>query len=87
VAGLMLNPLEWLLPDSTVSFSASAVELDGAEGGMECSGSIRGCSAILEPAERLVPCRVWPLEEMAAAHEYCEKGHVRGKVGILIKEM
>lgn len=32
-------------------------------------------------------CRMWPLEEMAAAHEYCEQGHVRGKVGILIKQM
>lgn len=28
--------------------------------------------------------RVWPLEEMAAAHAYAEKGHVRGKVGITI---
>ncbi|KIZ05608.1 hypothetical protein MNEG_2344 [Monoraphidium neglectum] len=31
--------------------------------------------------------RVWPLEETAAAHEYCERGHVRGKVGILVKQM
>jgi hypothetical protein len=31
--------------------------------------------------------RVFALEEMAQAHEYLEKGGVRGKVGILIKQM
>lgn len=31
-------------------------------------------------------CRVFPLEEMAAAHEYAEQGHVRGKVVISICE-
>lgn len=31
--------------------------------------------------------RVWPLEEMVAAHNYCEGGHTRGKVGILVKKM
>lgn len=31
-------------------------------------------------------CRLYPLEEMAAAHEYAEQGHVRGKVVISICE-
>lgn len=32
-------------------------------------------------------CRVFPLEELAQAHEYLEQGRARGKVGILIKAM
>lgn len=32
-------------------------------------------------------CRVFSLEEMVAAHEYAEQGHVRGKVGIEIKKL
>lgn len=32
-------------------------------------------------------CRVFPLEEVALAHEHVEGKHTRGKVGILIKEM
>lgn len=35
----------------------------------------------------LPPRRVFPLEEMVAAHEYAEQGHVRGKVGIEIKKL
>ncbi|EFN53611.1 hypothetical protein CHLNCDRAFT_136860 [Chlorella variabilis] len=31
--------------------------------------------------------RVFPLEELAQAHEYLEQGRARGKVGILIKAM
>lgn len=31
--------------------------------------------------------KVYPLEELAAAHEYVEQGHVRGKVGIAIKDL
>lgn len=31
--------------------------------------------------------RVYPLEEMVAAHEQVRQGHVRGKVGILVKQM
>lgn len=33
------------------------------------------------------PCRVFPLDGMVAAHEYAERGHVRGKVGIEIKKL
>lgn len=31
--------------------------------------------------------RVVPLEEAAAAHEYCQKGHVRGKVVLRVKQV
>lgn len=31
--------------------------------------------------------RVVPLEEAIEAHEYCQKGHVRGKVVLRVKQM
>lgn len=31
-----------------------------------------------------VRCSVFPLEDLVAAHEFAERGHVRGKVGITI---
>ena len=31
--------------------------------------------------------KVLPLEELPAAHELCEKGHVRGRIGICINKL
>ena len=30
--------------------------------------------------------RTYPLEQLVAAHEFAEGGHVRGKVGIVIRD-
>lgn len=39
------------------------------------------------PAPPLAGCRVLPLEGVVEAHQYAEQGHVRGKLGIAIKQL